>query len=136
VARSPAALSRVAGVVNEEQACQVLAQQLAMNKQSWAALQEYGVTDESELRLDFFYVAPSQAEAEGLRTFIEAETDYDVRVGSQGGGFMKKKTWLVTGTTQPTKVTQEILDEWVAWMVAAGFEHGGCEFDGWGAQAG
>lgn len=122
--------------MNEEQARQVLTHQVAMNKQSWAALQEHGVTEESELRLDFFCAAPGQPEAEGLRTFIEDETDYDVRVVSQGGGLLKKKTWLVTGKTQPTKVSQEILDEWVGWMVAAGFEHGGCEFDGWGAEAG
>lgn len=121
-------------MINEEQAREVLAQQLAMNQQSWAALQEHGVTEQTELKLDFFYVAPGESEAEGLRVFIEDETDYEVRVDSQGG-FMKKKQWLVVGSTQPTKISQEILDEWVGWMVAAGFEHGGCEFDGWGTIA-
>ena len=52
----------------------------------------------------------------------------------QTGGLCPQD-WEVTGTTQPTKVSLEILDEWVAWMVAAGFEHGGCRFDGWGTLA-
>jgi hypothetical protein len=120
---------------NEAQARQVLAQQLAMNQQSWQALQEHGVTEESELRLDFFYVAPGEREAENLRAFIQHETNYDVRVRSSGGGFMRKKSWMVTGTTQPTKVSLDILNDWVGWMVAAGFERD-CEFDGWGAEAG
>lgn len=56
--------------------------QLAMNKQSWQALQGHGVTEESELRLDFFYVAPSEQQAKALAAFLQDETDYDVRVDS------------------------------------------------------
>ena len=111
-----------------------LDQQLAMNRQSWQALQEHGVTDESELRLDFFYVAPGEKQADALCAFLRAETDYDVRVGSSAGGLLKRKSWTVNGTTQKTPVSLDILDAWVEWMVAAGVEHGGCEFDGWGAE--
>jgi hypothetical protein len=46
---------------------------------------------------------PGARAAEELRAFIQEETDYDVRVGSSAGGFMRKKTWTVAGTTQPTK---------------------------------
>ena len=38
----------------------------------------------------------------------------------------------VTGWTQPTAVGPQMLDEWVEWMVSAGYEHGRCRFDGWG----
>ena len=31
----------------------ILAKQLAMSRQTWAALQQHGVTEESRLRLDF-----------------------------------------------------------------------------------
>ena len=44
-----------------------------------------------------------------------------------------RKEWTVQGSTQPTTISPEILDQWVDWMVSAGFERG-CEFDGWGAQ--
>ncbi len=63
----------------------------------------------------------------------EPRRHYDVRVLSDGSGLLRKKRWTITGTTQPTNVSQGTLDEWVTWMVAAGFENG-CEFDGWGAQ--
>ena len=114
----------------------VLRRQVAMNSQTWAALQEHGVTESSELRLDFFYVAPGESEGEALAQFLRAETDYDVEVRSAKKGMLSKKQWSVTGSTQPTKVSLEILNQWVGWMVAAGAENGGCEFDGWGAQAG
>ena len=113
----------------------MLAAQLAMNEQTWQALQAHGAGGDSELRLDFFYDAPNHAQADALAAFIQRETDYDVSVNSSGGGLLRKKDLAVTGTTQPTRVSQDILDQWVTWMVAAGFEYG-CEFDGWGAQMG
>jgi hypothetical protein len=100
----------------------VIAQQRAMNRQTWEALQTHGVTEETELRLDFAYLAPGPTEAEDLAAFIRAETDYDVRADKTS----------VEGNTQPTFVSPDVLDEWVTWMVLAGHEHGCCKFDGWG----
>jgi hypothetical protein len=113
----------------------VLRQQLAMNPQTWAAFQEHGVDESTKLRLEFFYLAPGQTEAEALGAFLRHETDYDVDVHSMKKGMLSKKQWSVTGTTQPTAVSLDILNQWVGWMVAAGVENGGCEFDGWGAEA-
>jgi hypothetical protein len=59
-------------------------------------------------------------------------TDYDVRIGSSGSFFRRR--WRVESTTQETKISQEILDQWVTWMVAAGGECG-CDFDGWGTSS-
>jgi len=42
----------------------ILAKQLAMNRQTWAALQKHGVTAENTLRLDFSYNAASREAAE------------------------------------------------------------------------
>jgi hypothetical protein len=114
---------------------EVLRQQLSMNPQTWATLQEHGVDESSEVRLDFFYVAAGQVEAEALGGFLRDETDFRVDVHSIKKGMLSKKQWSVTGSTQPTTVSLDILNQWVGWMVAAGAEHGGCEFDGWGAQA-
>jgi hypothetical protein len=111
-----------------------LESQLAMNRQTWQALQSHGVTEQSTLRLDFFYIAPGEQQAQALGRFLQDETDYDVVVTSQGGGLLKKKAWVVNGTTQETQVSLAILDQWVEWMVAAGETNGRCEFDGWGAQ--
>jgi hypothetical protein len=100
----------------------VLAHQLAMNQQTWAELQRHGVTEETEVRLDFAYEAPDTQSAQTLASFLRDETDYDVHTEDDG----------VIGSTQGTTISQTILDEWVTWMVLAGHENGRCKFDGWG----
>ena len=109
----------------------ILGKHLAMNEQTWRTLQGHGVTEATELRLDFTYDAPDRASTESLKTVLEAQTDYDVTVQSAGG--ILQKTWTVTGKTQPTTMSAQILDQWVDWMVTAGL-HQNCEFDGWGTQ--
>jgi hypothetical protein len=108
---------------------QILATQLAMNLQTWAVLQQHGVTEQSQLRLDFSYNAPSKDAAESLVLLLKDQTDYDVRAESSGS--FLRRTWRVEGTTQKTAISPEILDQWVTWMVTAGKERV-CDFDGWG----
>jgi hypothetical protein len=107
----------------------ILTKQLALNRQTWAALQQPGVREESRLGLDFSYNAPSREAAEKLRFLLQKETDYDVKVESSGS-FLHRR-WRVEGTTQETAVSPAILDQWVTWMVTAGQERA-CDFDGWG----
>lgn len=108
---------------------QKLTTQLTMNRQTWAVLQQHGVTEQSQLRLDFTYNALSKDAAESLVALIQDQTDYKVRVESSGS-FLRRK-WRVEGTTQPTAISPEILDQWVTWMVMAGKERV-CDFDGFG----
>lgn len=110
---------------------ELLAHQLAMNEETWAALTRHGLTPETEVRLDFAYRAPSERAAEGLRGLLVDQTDYDVAL--RGDGSMHRRRWSVAGTTQATTISPAILDEWVDWMVTAGLEHD-CEFDGWGTE--
>lgn len=110
-----------------------LAHQLEMNRVTWAELQKHGVTEETDLRLDFFYFAPGQHQAEALAQAIRTRTDYDVGAGAVKHGLLGRKTWTVNGMTQPTAVSLTVLDEWVTRMVEWGNAHS-CEFDGWGAQ--
>jgi hypothetical protein len=112
---------------------EVIEAQLELNRDSWFELQQHGVTEETELRLEFFYVAPDERAARALAEALLEDTEYEVGVESSGGGMLKRKDWAVNGTTHPTVVSQEILDEWVAWMVMVGLENG-CDFEGWGAQ--
>jgi len=108
---------------------QILATQLAMNRQTWAVLQQHGVTEQSRLRLDFSYNAPNRKAADAMAALIQEQTDYDVRVESSGS-FLRRE-WRVEGATQKTAISPEILDQWVTWMVTAGKERA-CDFDGWG----
>jgi Regulator of ribonuclease activity B len=109
----------------------ILAKQLAMNHQTWSALQKHGVTEKSKLRLDFSYNSPNRQAADGLCALLREQTDYEVQVESVGS-FLRRK-WRVEGRTQATAVSPAILDQWVMWMVAAGKERS-CAFDGWGTS--
>ena len=108
----------------------ILAKQLSMTEQIWKRFQELGVTKETPVQLDFAFDAPNRKAAESLQGLLEEETDYAVRVESEG---MFKKTWRVSGTTQSTSVSEEILKQWVDWMVTTGLKHD-CVFDGWGTE--
>ena len=113
---------------------EVLEAQLAMNSDAWAQLRQHGVTEDTELRLEFAYIAADEQAAQALAAYLQAETEYEVTIdSSSSGGLLRRTTeWKVSGITHETIVNQEILDEWVAWMVVTGFEND-CEFDGWGA---
>ncbi len=109
----------------------ILQKQLAMNRQTWAALQKHGVTEESQLRLDFSFNAPNREAADRLCTLLRDQTDYDVKVESDGP-FLRRR-WRVEGSTRNTAVSPAILDQWVTWMVSAGKDRA-CDFDGWGTS--
>jgi hypothetical protein len=102
----------------------LVSRQQASNQQMWARLQTRGVTDETPLRLDFTYRAPGEQEAEDLGQFLRAATGYDVKTHGKS----------VEGTTRESTINLSVLDEWVSWMVLAGYHKGRCEFDGWGAE--
>jgi hypothetical protein len=104
----------------------LLASQLILTEDMWGVLVREGLTEESVVRLDFAYRANAAADADALVSFLRAETDYAVSSAPDDTGFR------VEGTTRETTVNPEILAQWVKWMVAAGYRHGRCEFDGWG----
>ena len=110
---------------------EILARQLAMNRQTWAVLQQHGVNEQSQLRLDFHLSAASKEAAEGFVAWIQEQTDYEVRIESSGSFFRRK--WQVEGKTQKTTVSLEFLNEWVTWFVESGKVYS-CEFGGWGAM--
>jgi hypothetical protein len=76
---------------------EILAKQLVMNRETWAALQKHGVTERSRLRLDFPYNAPGRDAADAMRALIQEQTNYDVRVESDGSS--PRHNWRVEGTT-------------------------------------
>ena len=107
----------------------VLDRQLSMTKATWSRLVEHGATDGTTLALDFFFKAPSIQRANELQEFLKQETDYTVGITAD------KDEWTVYGSTQPTDVSLAVLQQWVDWMVSAGFRFDAV-FDGWGAEIG
>jgi regulator of RNase E activity RraB len=101
--------------------------QQRMNRLTFQRLLELGLSPDHELNLDFAFVADDEESLRALSKYLTLETDYELVVGVSDGA------WSLTGTTQPTQVTLEILDKWVEWMAHAGVSHR-CEFDGWGTS--
>ena len=104
----------------------LLARQVVMTEETWSVLVREGLTEETEVQLDFAYRATTKADADALASFLRAETNYDVSIAADGSGF------VIEGTTKRTTISPDILAQWVKWMVAAGYRYGRCEFDGWG----
>jgi hypothetical protein len=113
----------------------VLAKHLSMNSTTWRALQAAGVNEQTELKLDFFFNAPNESQANQVAEFLRMETDYTVSTAALSTDGLKSEVWRVTGQTRSTTVSEEILNQWTKWMIVAGFQNGDCEFDGWGALA-
>lgn len=114
---------------------QLLEQHLSHNRDIWARLREHGLEHDTDVRLGFIYVAPGEAEAETLVAFLREETDYEVSARLRpGDDHDAEPDWVVIGTTQPTPISLELLDDWCEWMIAAGAAEGPCAFDGWAAQ--
>lgn len=101
--------------------------QMDMNPATFGRLTELGFTPETLVRLDFAYKCPNELAAQALLHHLRAETDYDLAV-------TRKSDIELRGTTQPTAITLEILNQWVFWMCRAGVEYGDCMFDGWGTS--
>ena len=101
--------------------------QLRMLDVTWEAFKENGVTEETELVLEFVYKAPNKCSANSLNFALE---NYASSVRSEG---VLKKKWFVDGQSHPTTVSKEKMAQWLEYMVALGWEHG-CEFDGFGAS--
>lgn len=101
--------------------------QMDMNPTTFGRLTELGLTPETLVRLDFAYECPNEPAAQALLQFLRADTDYDFTVTRESDVELR-------GTTQPTAITLDILNQWVFWMCRAGVEHGDCIFDGWGTS--
>jgi hypothetical protein len=111
----------------------LIVEQQDMSVETLARMCERGLReDETMLRLDFHYDAPGQREAEDLAAFLRHSTDDEIGV-ERGPREGLRRGWQVSGQTQDTTITSEMIDEWVRWMVLAGAAHGECRFDGWGA---
>ena len=106
----------------------LLAWQLKATDVTWARLQACGMSEGSELQLDFVCEAPTIARATELMRLRERETDYEMRVTAD------EDQWTLRGRTQPAALSLAPVKQWVDWMITAGLSFE-CLFDGWGTDA-
>jgi hypothetical protein len=110
----------------------LLDNQLEMNPQTWAALQARGVGESTLIIIDFAFTAKGKMEAEALTGFLREKTTFSAIARAERGTRLRKR-WIVRGRTKPSTTSLEMLDDWVRFMVKAGYSHA-CRFDGWGVE--
>lgn len=104
-------------------------QQLAMSPQTVAQLRTYGVTDQSELKLEYFFYTNTKEKAAALAQKL-ADMGY---TGSYDHSASDRKQFVVTGWTSPLRMDEQTVLDWTGRMCDAGHEND-CEFDGWGTN--
>lgn len=100
-----------------------------MSPQTVAQLRNYGVTDSTQLKLEFFFYTDNDAKAQELALALR-ELGYDANVDQAAGDV---SLMLVNGWTTPMPMDEATVTDWTARMCQVGFEHD-CEFDGWGTN--
>jgi hypothetical protein len=105
------------------------ARQLAMTPQTIAQLREYGVTDHSQLKLEYFFYTNAKEKAAALARRL-ADMGY---AGRHDNSASDKKQFVVSGWTTPMKMDDQTVLDWTSRMCEAGHDHD-CEFDGWGTN--
>jgi hypothetical protein len=103
--------------------------QLTMTPQTVAQLRTYGVTDDSQLKLEYFFYTDTKEKAAALAQKLTG-------LGYSGGydhSASDKKQFVITGWTSPIKMDDKTVLDWTGRMCDVGHEHD-CEFDGWGTN--
>lgn len=111
--------------------------QMTATQATLDALVRAGLAPHHVVSLDFSFVAPDRARADLLRAHLERNHCLDVSVDpideAESGRADPAAPHAVSGRSHPTKLSGELLNQWVPWMVVQGVRHE-CEFDGWSTQ--
>ena len=102
------------------------ANQSTMTPQTLEQLRKYGVTDASQLALEFFFYTDTETKAAALAKALSVE-GYSVKHGASASDV------VITGWTTKMSMDELTIVEWTTRMCKLGFDHD-CEFDGWGTN--
>jgi hypothetical protein len=103
--------------------------QTVMAPQTMTQLRKYGVTDETELKLEFFFYTNTEAKASELADALKKK-GYAVE---RKPAARDKALQVITGWTAKMKMTDAIVIGWTREMCELGYASD-CEFDGWGTN--
>lgn len=106
-----------------------LALQLTMSPQTVTQLRKLGVTAETNLKLEFFFLTDKEAKGKALAKELK-NLQYQVEYGRAAGD---SDLVIVTGWTTPMKMSEEAVVAWTDKMCRLAYEHD-CQFDGWGTN--
>ena len=106
-----------------------VATQVRLTPATMEQLRKYGVTEASELKLEYFFYTMDDANAAALEQEL-LQLGYSVgRAPSAGGDGL----FVITGWTTRMVMSDDLVIAWVRQMCQLGFEHD-AEFDGWGTN--
>lgn len=90
-------------------------------------LSKFGITETSEIPLDFYFSSDSRQKLDSLYRFLVIKTDYQVFRPAVG-----KEGWKLKGTSSTMSLQPAIFGLWIEKMfdLSDRFE---VEFEGWGA---
>jgi len=101
--------------------------QMNMTPQTLEQLRTHGVTENTELKLEYFFYTNSQEKAKRLADSLH-KLNYTVKYGESIGTLV-----AITGWTSKMKMSNSNVEEWTKEMCDLGFKYD-CEFDGWGTN--
>jgi regulator of RNase E activity RraB len=104
-----------------------LARQVELAPETLKQLKNYGVSDESELKLEFFFYAEMEDKAQMLAAALK-KINYEIKSGKSAGD---KKLFIITGWTTKMRMDDGTVQSWAKEMCELGYKFD-CDFDGWG----
>jgi len=102
-----------------------LSKQTTMSPQTVAQLRKHGVTDATELKLEFFFYTNKEGKGQVLAKPLQA-LEYQVECESSA---RDPGVFVVTGWTTPIRMSKDEVVAWTEKICRLGYEHD-CEFDG------
>lgn len=106
-----------------------LKKQLSMTPRTIAELRKDGVTDNKELKLEYFFYTNTDAKAKQLANELsQLSYSVDHRLAADS-----KIEYIITGWTTKMKIADEVVSKWTKEMCELGYKFD-CDFDGWGTQ--
>jgi len=113
--------------VTEQQFRSSTDRHVALAPQTLKQLRELDVTDDKELKLEFFFYSNTIDKVKNLSEELK-KMNYEVEFGQSQGD---KKLFISTGWTAKMKMDNGTVKTWTKEMCALGYKFD-CDFDGWG----
>lgn len=113
--------------ISEEDSKKNQSRQIEMAPDTIAQLREIEVTEDKELKLEYFFYTNTMEKAKTLANYFET-LNYSVSHGQSAGD---RNLFIVTGWTNKMKMDGRTIILWISDMCEVGLKYD-CEFDGWG----
>jgi len=115
--------------VGKEEHEKTLKKQVNMSPITLAKLREYGVTDEAELKLEYFFYTDTEDKAKDLAGAL-VKKGYTSKAQPSAGD---PSIYVVTGWSTKLRMSEDSVVNWTREMCLLGYSKD-CDFDGWGTK--